>query len=214
MQVVRHAVEVALHWNPLHGWLENVWQVFEVPTQRGSGVKFPSEQKGTPHEVSAGRNASVGQSAVLPVHDSATSHTPAAARQVVVAGENWFVGHVAEEPVQVSATSHTPALGRHTVVPLANASGGHAALVPVQRSAGSQVPFPARHTVVFGKKTSAGHAAEFPVHVSAESQPPVAAARHTVVFERKPHTPVPAAQTSHAPEHADPQHTPPAQKPD
>ncbi len=61
-----------------------------------------------------------GQTADEPVHDSATSHGPADARQTndVVAKPSG--GQSGEEPVQLSATSQSPADERQTTVFEAN----------------------------------------------------------------------------------------------
>ena len=61
------------------------------------------------------RLASAGQAALVPVHFSAMSHTPAAGRHGVVEARKELAGHEADEPVQVSAASQTPAEGRHGV---------------------------------------------------------------------------------------------------
>lgn len=53
----------------------------------------------------------------------------------------------------------------------------------------------------------------FPVQVSERSHTPTLA-RQVKVFGRNEQTPVPAAQTSHSPEHGVPQQMPPAQMPD
>ncbi len=114
----------------------------------------------------------------MPVHFSATSHTPAEARHVVVDGRNTSLGQAADAPLHDSAVSQTSAAGRHTP-PFANASVGHAAAEPVHDSATSQGPATGRHTFVDGAKLSAGHAAELPLQTSAMSQGP-AAARHVL----------------------------------
>jgi hypothetical protein len=54
-----------------------------------------------------------GHAAVPEVQRSATSHSPAAARHVVLAGARASAGQVGP-PSQRSSTSHAPALGRHT----------------------------------------------------------------------------------------------------
>src|SRR6266571_1948166 len=59
--------------------------------------------------------SSGGQSALVPVQYSGTSHGPADGRHTVLAGRKPSLGHVLLVPSQVSATSHTPAAGRHTV---------------------------------------------------------------------------------------------------
>src|SRR5262249_44923708 len=98
-----------------------------------------------------------GHAAPVPVHVSATSQTPEAARQTVPATTNRSAGHDAAVPVHVSATSQTPAAARQTVPATTNRSAGHDAEVPVQVSATSQAPVEARQVVPAGMKRSAGH---------------------------------------------------------
>ena len=54
--------------------------------------------------------------ALAPSQFSATSHTPAVARQISVVGSKASAGHAAVEPVQLSETSHGPATARHSTV--------------------------------------------------------------------------------------------------
>ena len=49
------------------------------------------------------------------MHDSATSHTPAAGRQTVVLGLKVLAGQLVLVPLQVSATSQAPTAERQTV---------------------------------------------------------------------------------------------------
>ena len=167
---------------------------------------FPSSV----HAVPLACFASPGHPALVPVQLSATSHSPAVARQTVVVGRKLSAGQLVLVPVHISATSHTPAAGRHTVVVGSSASAGHALLAPVHVSAGSQTPPDARHVtpalpaacwhvswlpshrsvvqtfpssvhpVPLACFPSAGHPTLVPVQVSATSHSP-AAARHTVV---------------------------------
>ena len=123
--------------------------------------------------------SSGGQSALVPVQYSGTSHGPANGRHTVLAGRKLSLGHVLLVPSQVSATSHTPAAGRHTVPAGLFASAGQLAPVPEQVSGGSQMPADARHTVPAAAKASAGHSRLVPLHVSGTSQGP-AEGRHTV----------------------------------
>ena len=62
--------------------------------------------------------------ACVPCSVSATSQTPAAARQIVVGRLEGVGGTRSAEPVQLSATSQTPAAARHTVEAGSNASAG------------------------------------------------------------------------------------------
>src|SRR5262245_57457215 len=95
---------------------------------------------------------SAGQPSVRPSQLSATSHTPAAARQTAVlfasGGQPLFT------PSQFSARSQTPAGARHSAVLLASA--GQATPTPSQVSATSQAPAEGRPTVVFGSTASGG----------------------------------------------------------
>src|SRR5947209_12463355 len=95
-------------------------------------------------------NASAGQSTLEPVQDSATSHVPAAARQIVPGASSTSLGHAALDPVQLSAESQGPAAGRQTVPPAMTASAGQVVLEPVQVSCASQGPAAGRQTVVAG----------------------------------------------------------------
>src|SRR5262245_2391994 len=105
-----------------------------VPPQFGDGVPgmhAPAWQESlvvqlspSLHDVPFEASASAGQDAEPPVHVSATSHWPAAARQTVDGGANASVGHAAAAPVQLSATSQTPVDARQTVDDDANASAG------------------------------------------------------------------------------------------
>jgi hypothetical protein len=75
---------------------------------------------GPPHALPGACAASAGQAALLPLHASVTSHSPAEARQVVPAETKSSVGQVVVLPVQLSATSQAPPLERHTVEEGAN----------------------------------------------------------------------------------------------
>src|SRR6185436_158701 len=86
--------------------------------------------------VLSGRKRSGGQAARSPVQTSATSQSPAAARQVVPLETSTSVGQVSFTPSQLSATSQPPAAARQTAVLLVSA--GHVAPAPVQFSARSQ----------------------------------------------------------------------------
>src|SRR5207244_381239 len=91
--------------------------------------------------------ASAGQLGPLPGQLSATSHSPAAARQTTLAAWKPSAGQLLPTPSQVSATSHVPAEARQTVPAGLLASAGHAVLVPVHVSATSQAPAEARQAV-------------------------------------------------------------------
>src|SRR5438552_700138 len=67
------------------------------------------------HGVPVGANESAGHIALTPVQVSATSHSPAAARQLVVAGASASAGQLSAVPSQTSATSHALAAERHGV---------------------------------------------------------------------------------------------------
>src|SRR5438552_1131276 len=120
--------------------------------------------------VAADFLASVGQAVLTPSQLSATSHSPAAARQTVPAVLMTSGGQVALDPVQFSAASHTSTAARQTVLDDLKPSAGQAALDPVQFSATSQGPADVRQTVPLGWKPSGGQVALDPVQVSATSQ--------------------------------------------
>jgi hypothetical protein len=88
--------------------------------------------------------ASLGQLPLVPEHVSATSHSPADARQTVLADRNLSTGQSLLAPSQLSAVSQAPAEARQTAVLFA--SVGHVVDVPVQVSAMSQTPAAARQT--------------------------------------------------------------------
>src|SRR5207248_784374 len=146
--------------------------------------------------------------ALVPVHCSASSHSPAEARQTVVDDLKASAGHAVLEPVQVSSTSQKPAAARQTApafpagcwqslllpshssrlhglpsevhaVPAAVfVSAGQPGPFPGQLSAGSHSPAEARQTVLEGLRASAGHTVLAPVQVSTPSHLP-APALHT-----------------------------------
>jgi hypothetical protein len=131
-----------------------------------------------PQEVPEGSNASAGQEPA-PSHISATSHSPASARQVVVVGSllTWQV----PVALQVSGLSQTVSELLPQEVPAdSKRSIGQSALEPVHCSAMSQSPASARQVAVEGLKPSAGQAPE-PSQFSATSQLP-AEPRHSVVL--------------------------------
>jgi hypothetical protein len=66
------------------------------------------------HAVPVDFVASAGQLVPLPEHDSARSHSSAAARQIVPDGSKPSAGQLVLVPVQVSATSQAPAVARHS----------------------------------------------------------------------------------------------------
>jgi hypothetical protein len=101
------------------------WQRELVPSQRSSVQTLLSAV----HAVALAFLASLGQLADDPVHDSARSHSPAAARHSVDPPESVSVGQLVAVPLHVSAGSHGPALTRH-VVPELPAGCWHRALEP------------------------------------------------------------------------------------
>jgi len=62
-----------------------------------------------------GWRASAGQALLVPLHVSAVSQAPMAARQVAPDVMTASVGQDAEEPVQLSAASQPPLAARQTV---------------------------------------------------------------------------------------------------
>src|SRR5580698_2242856 len=109
----------------------------EVVTGAGQAAAWPSQllaevstEPSVLHEAGeqttpVPAKPSAGHDAELPVHVSATSHTPADGRHTAADPMNPSAGHDAALPVQFSATSHTPADGRHTVDDPMNPSAGH-----------------------------------------------------------------------------------------
>src|SRR5439155_1054748 len=87
------------------------WHASFVPSHRSVVQTFPSSAPAVPL-VSF---ASAGQASPDPVQLSATSHSPAAARQTIVADLNPSAGHASLEPSQLSLMSQAPAAGRQTV---------------------------------------------------------------------------------------------------
>jgi hypothetical protein len=135
------------------------WQAAFEPSQRSVVQAFPSSV----HAVPLAFFASVGQLTDVPVQDSATSHSPAAVRHVVVDGERASAGHVLLVPLQVSAVSQGPADARQTVLEESFASLGQVVLVPVQVSAASHTPAAARQ-IVPAFPAGCWHAAFVPSH--------------------------------------------------
>ena len=90
------------------------------------------------HTVSGPRKPSFGHEPLVPVQLSATSHTPATGRQVVVEDLKPST-QVLAVPLQESVPSQAPPLELPTqvVVADANPSAGHAPDVPLQLSATS-----------------------------------------------------------------------------
>src|SRR5262249_14921262 len=126
------------------------WVHAPLPSQTSAVHALPSGV----HDVPFVLKASAGQADDVPVHVSATSHSPVAARHTVPADTRASVGQVLDVPLHVSATSQAPADGRHTAVLLASA--GQAGPVPVQDSGRSQAPALARHVTIGGWKLSGG----------------------------------------------------------
>src|SRR5438876_563634 len=86
------------------------------------------------HTVVPGTNVSAGQAALVPVQNSAVSHSgPDEGRHTVVAGWKPSVGHSVLDPVQLSGTSHGPAAARQSA-PGLPAGCWQAALLPLHWS--------------------------------------------------------------------------------
>src|SRR5436309_1837528 len=113
------------------------------------------------HVVPLALRTSGGQAVLVPSQISATSHSPAAARQTEPAVLMASAGQVALDPVQFSAASHRSTAARQTVADDLTASVGQVALEPVQLSARSHSLSAARHTV----------AAVTNVHVAVQQEP-------------------------------------------
>src|SRR5439155_26348867 len=118
-------------------------QLALLPGQKSSRSHSSTDAR---QSASEERNPSLGHVELLPLHVSATSHTPAVARQVVPAlpGACW---QVSLDPLHVSVVQTLPSSVH--AVPLAFfASLGQLADVPVQFSARSHSPAAPRQTVV------------------------------------------------------------------
>jgi hypothetical protein len=124
------------------------------------------------HGVAALAKPSAGQ-LLPPLHDSATSQTPAEGRQTAMLLAS--VGQNLLTPSQVSVRSQTPAEGRQTVPIGCGTSAGQFGLPPLQVSSKSHTwpGLAARQTTPIGWKPSIGQLALDPVHTSATSQAPV-----------------------------------------
>jgi hypothetical protein len=85
---------------------------------------------------------SAGQLALVPLHASATSQLPAAARHTVPAATFTSAGQLADVPEHVSATSQLPAAARHTVALVANVHDDVQHGPPSHCSPGSTTPSP------------------------------------------------------------------------
>src|SRR5215470_2699805 len=70
---------------------------------------WPVRQTSLPQGVPAVWKPSAGQAAEVPVQLSATSQTPAEARQTVPAPAKPSTGQVGDDPLQLSGTSQAPA---------------------------------------------------------------------------------------------------------
>jgi len=121
-------------------------QVLPVPEQWSVASHAPPLEVPV-QTVAAVANPSVGQSLLVPLQLSATSHCPADARHCVPAPSFASFGQAFAVPSHASTASQTPAAARHCVPADFTASAGHAALEPVQVSATSQVSVAARQTV-------------------------------------------------------------------
>jgi len=93
-----------------------------VQASEGSQPPTPTRQM-----VPAGRNASVGQAAEVPVQNSATSQGPAALRHSVVAGANGLAGQVV--PTQTASSSQAVPAGLQTC-PVLRGDNTQAAVLP------------------------------------------------------------------------------------
>jgi hypothetical protein len=82
---------------------------------------------------------------------SATSQSPAAARQIVVAEASTSAGQALLDPVQLSATSQPPSTASRHIVPAGlRLSAGQSAVTPSQVSATSHPPGTAARQTVTG----------------------------------------------------------------
>src|SRR5262245_19617807 len=176
---------------------------FPAPSQESVPSQAPPFEVPV-QAVVAGWKPSTGQAPDDPVHLSATSHSPAAARQMVVAG--WKPSTHFPAPSQESVPSQAPPfeVPVQAVVAGWKPSAGQAPDDPVQLSATSHSPAAARQVVVAGWKPSVQFPA--PSQESVPSQaPPFELPVQAVVAGWKPSTgqapddPVQLSATSHSP---------------
>ena len=102
----------------------------DVPSQTSRVQVTPSLEQA----VSASAIASFGQFLPAPSQVSATSQSPALARQDFVVAATASAGQLAPAPAQRSSRSQTPLAERQIVALPANALTGHDVLVPLQVS--------------------------------------------------------------------------------
>lgn len=107
---------------------------------------------------------SVGQVVDVPLHVSATSHSPAAARHSVPA---FPAGCVHAPPEHTSDVQGLPSV-RHAVPVALYASKGHVSAVPSQVSATSHSFTAGRHVCALPNFVSPGQVVELPSHFSSE----------------------------------------------
>jgi hypothetical protein len=138
-----------------------------VPSQTSRVQTLPSSVQVVPFAFFA----SVGQVADVPVQVSATSHSPAAARQGIPAlpAGCW---QLVLTPSHLSVVHGLPSSVQ--AVPLLPAACWHVALVPLHRSVVHGLPSSV-HAIPLPFLASVGHVVDVPVHVSATSHSPVAA---------------------------------------
>src|SRR5207249_3568286 len=138
-----------------------------------------------------------------PPQPSATSHSPAAGRQMTPMGRKTSAGQVESSPSQTSSGSHTSLEPVRQTVPAFPAGCWQASLVPSHASVVHGL-LSSVHAVPLGCFASAGQLGPLPVQLSASSHSP-AAARQTVLEDAKPSAghvvlvPVHVSATSHAP---------------
>lgn len=102
----------------------------DTPLQMSLVQTFPSLLQG----VLFAAKPLAGQFLPTPSHDSATSHSPLLALQLVAAVATESMGQPAFWPEQVSATSQAPVAARHTTLLGSNPSAGQDGLLPEQTS--------------------------------------------------------------------------------
>src|SRR5262249_12804183 len=180
-------------------WPAGCWHPALTPLHSSSVHGLPSDKQIDP----LGFNVSGGHVVEVPSQVSATSQSPASARQTVpaLAGGCWHrllvplhwsvvhgspsdvhaaplgrlasAGQLAALPGQFSAKSHSPAAARQTVAAEMKASAGQLLLTPLHDSAMSQTPAAARHTAWLFVST--GQVLLVPSQFSAVSHTPAAA---------------------------------------
>src|SRR5205823_259912 len=157
------------------------WQAAFVPSQVSVVHALPSSVQSEPAAfLASGGHACPGS----PPQPSATSHSPAAGRQMTPMGRKTSAGQVESSPSQTSSGSHTSLEPVRQTVPAFPAGCWQALSVPSQVSVVHGLPSSVQ-AVPAALLASAGQLGPVPVQFSAGSHSP-AEGRHSVKADRKP----------------------------